>query len=690
MTANYQDNRSVKVTSPFGPNVLLFSRMSTTEHVSQPFRFELALLSEDGVLDADKILGKPLCVELTVSPDLPPRYFHGLVTEFAQTGYNEKFHEYRAVLRPWLWFLTRTADCRIFQGKSLPDIVKDVCQQAGFQDLEARLGSYGSWEYCVQYRETDFNFVARLLEQEGIFYYFEHSEHKHVLVLVDDVGNCTAASHYDAVPFYPRTAADSLRDRDHLQSWSFQKSFQSGSFAARDYDFVHPSPIPSGTSSISRAHNPSRFEIYDFPADATALTSSGVERIAKLRVQEMQAAQMVAHGSGDAAGLGAGRLFKLTGYPRSDLNIQYLITSTSIDLSADDYHSGGPSVGTHFSIAIEAVDAREPYRPPRVTPKPVIQGTQTAVVVGTKGEEIYTDEYGRIKVQFHWDRYGKQDESSSCFMRVGQMWAGKSWGAIHIPRIGQEVIVSFLEGDPDRPLVIGSVYNGSNKPPYTLPDNKTQSGVKSRSSKGGTGDNCNEFRFEDKKGSEQVYLHAEKDQTLEVENNESHSVGHDRSKDVGNDEKTSVANNRTESVGANEVISVGKNRTRSVGGAETISVAKDYSLSIEGGRVMTVGKDESININGARTDEVGKSEEVTIGKNRTHSVGEKDTLSVGKQLLIDVGDEIVIQSGDASISMKKDGTIVLKGKDITLDGSGKINIKAGGDVIIKGSKVTQN
>ena len=690
MAANYQDNRSVKITSPFGPNALLFARMSSTERLSQPFHCELALLSEDGELDADKILGKPLGVELTVAPSVPPRYFHGLVTEFAQTGLNERFHEYRAVLRPWYWFLTRTADCRIFQSKTVPEIFKDVCRQAGFSDLEMQLGSYDPREYCVQYRETDFNFLGRLLEQEGIFYYFEHSQNKHVLVLVDDVAKCKAAPQYDSVPFYPRTASDALRERDHIQAWSFQKSFQPGSFASRDYDFVHPAPIPAGTSSISRAHNATSFEIYDFPADATQLTSAGVEHVAKLRVQEMQAAQMVAQGSGDAAGLAVGGLFKLTGHPRESLNIQYLIASTSIDLSAADYHAGGGSGGTHFSIGVEAVDAREVYRPPRLTPKPVVQGTQTAVVVGPKGEEIYTDEYGRIKVQFHWDRYGKLDESSSCFIRVGQMWAGKSWGAIHIPRIGQEVIVSFLEGDPDRPLVIGSVYNGSNKPPYTLPDNKTQSGVKSRSSLNGTGENCNEFRFEDKKGAEQVYLHAEKDQTIEVENDESHSVGHDRTKSIKHDETSSIGNNRTESVGANESIAVGKDRTESVGGIENIDIAKDYTQSIGGNRTLSVSKDETVMIDGARSEQVGKSEQINIGKSRTHTIGESDSLSVGKNLVIDVTNEIVIRSGDASITLKKDGTIEIKGNNITLDGSGKINVKASGDVIVKGSKVTQN
>jgi type VI secretion system secreted protein VgrG len=311
-------------------------------------------------------------------------------------------------------------------------------------------------------------------------------------------------------------------------------------------------------------------------------------------------------------------------------------------------------------------------------------------VVGPSGDEIHTDDLGRIRVQFHWDRYGKLNDKSSCFVRVGQIWAGKAWGAQYIPRIGQEVIVSFLEGDPDRPLVIGSVYNGANKPPFTLPDNKTQSGIRSRSSLSGTADNCNELRFEDLKGSELVFLHAEKDQAIEVENDETHSVGHDRDKEVKHDESTSIGNNRTEAVTANEQINIGKDRSESVGGGESITIGKDRSLAVGGSSSVTVGKDESWSVGGNRTDEVAKNETVSIGKNRKHSVGENDDLAVGKQLVIDAGEEIVIKAGDASITLKKDGTISIKGKDISLDGSGKINVKAGGDVILKGSKVTQN
>jgi type VI secretion system secreted protein VgrG len=707
MATSYQDQRSVKVTTPLGKDVLLFARMSAAEHVSQLFHLDLTLLSDQGDINADKLLGKPLGVTIQLD-EKHKRYFHGLVTEFSQTGYEERRHEYRAVVRPWLWFLTRTADCRIFQNKNVPDIFKDVCRQAGFTDHELRLGSsYDPWEYCVQYRETDFNFLSRLLEQEGIFYFFEHSENKHTLVLCDDVGKCNEVTGYDSVPYYPPTTAASRRERDHLSAWSFQKSFQPGTYAVRDFDFKKPTQALAGTSTISRQHDAAKFEVYDYPAEPAKLDGKGVERVAKIRVQEQQVTQLTARGSGDAAGLSAGRVFKLTDYPRSDLNIKYLITSASIEVTADNYQTGGTKGDDdQYHVSLEAVDSREHYRPPRITPKPVVQGTQTAIVVGSKGEEIWTDEFGRIKVQFHWDRYGKEDENSSCWIRVGSPWAGKNWGAISIPRIGHEVIVAFLEGDPDHPIVVGSVYNGANKPPYALSANQTQSGVKTRSSKGGTAENCNEIRFEDKKGSEQLYIHAEKNQDISVEADETHSVGHDRTKTIDHDETVHVKHDRTETVDNNETITISGNRTISVGKdesatvggkrdhtvgkAETIEVGDDQSITIAKSQTQSIGKDQTEDVGGAQTLSVAKDQSVSVSGNQSVDVAKAIAVSAGKTYALTAADSITLTTGSASITMKKDGTITIKGKDITIEGSGKINVKASSDVIIKGSKIQQN
>ena len=688
--ATTQTNRKVQITTPLGKDALLVSRFTGSEQMSSLFQFSIELFSEKADLSADDILGKDVTVKYE-PPKGAKRFFHGFVTEFSQVGFDSHYHHYQATVRPWLWFLTRSADCRIFQKKSVAEIFEEVVKPYGFTDYKLKLsGAANKLEYCVQYRETDFNFVSRLLEQEGIGYHFQHAEGRHTMILANDNSALEKAAGYETVPYYPPSTADAARERDHLSSWSFTKSVLPGVFATTDYDFTAPKKALGGNSSISKPHARASFEVFDYPADLAKFDSGETSRVAKIRIQELQTNHMVGHGTGNAAGLATGYKFKLDQYPRKDLNIEYLVTGAKYVITSDAMAAGAADPGVECTATIDAIDARTPFRPARVTPKPVVQGAQTAVVVGPGGEDIYTDEHGRVKVQFFWDRLGKNDENSSCWIRVSHPWAGKEWGAVHIPRIGQEVIVDFLEGDPDKPMITGRVYNGGNMPPYALPANKTQSGVKSRSSKDGTPDNFNEIRFEDKKGSEQLYIHAEKNQDIVVENDETHSVGHDRSKDVGNNETVNIAKNRTESVGENESISIGKNRTETVEENENLTVGKNQSESIGQDRTLTVGKKESVSIGDDRTEQVSKNETITIGKDRKHNVTDNDLLKVGKKLMIDAGDEIVLKSGSASITLKKDGTITIKGKDITLDGSGKINIKASSDVVIKGSKVTQN
>jgi len=402
-----------------------------------------------------------------------------------------------------------------------------------------------------------------------------------------------------------------------------------------------------------------------------------------------------------------------------------------------------------FLLTVFPVDM--PFRPPRLTPRVVMPGPQSAIVVGPSGEEIHADDFGRVKVHFHWDRYDKSNEKSTCWVRVSQPWAGKGWGGYFCPRIGQEVIVDFLNGDPDRPLIVGRVYNDDQPIPFGT---HTQSGFRTRSTPKGSAANCNEFRFEDKKGSEQVYLHAEKNQDIEVENDETHWVGHDRTKTVDHDETTHVKHdrtetvdnnetitvhgqrtetvdknetitihqNRTETVDLNETISIGQNRTITVGASESATVALqrthtvgiNETITVGAAQEITVGAMQAVTVGASQTISVGANQSSTIGANRsvdvganlstnvgadesrsvssgrTTSVSKDDSLSVGKNLVIDAGDSISITTGSASITMKKDGTIVIKGKDITIDASGKINQKAGGNIVMKGSKILQN
>jgi type VI secretion system secreted protein VgrG len=737
-----QESRSFEVKTPLGKDVLLLHEMSGTETLSQPFLWELDLLSEKGDLNADDILGQKVSVSC-ILPNGKKRYFHGIVSEFSQGGWLQRYYRYRASVRPWYWMLTRTADCRIYQEMTVPEIFEQVVKQYGFTDYELRLsGTYASREYCVQYRESDFNFLSRLLEHEGIYYFFEHVETKHTLVLADDPGQHRTFEGYETVPFYPPGGKDALRERDHLETWTYTKAVQSGSYATTDFDFEKPRKSLAGSATISRQHQQSTYEVFDYPGTLSQLESQQSDTTAKVRIQELQASYMVASGHGNAAGLATGRRFTLEKFPRKDLNIAYVIIQARYALSGDVYESGPTHEVPALEVSIEAVDARSPLRAPRTTRKPMIHGAQTAMVVGPAGEEIYTDKYGRVKVQFHWDRYGKQDEQSSCWIRVAQLWAGRNWGMIHIPRIGQEVIVTFLEGDPDRPIITGRVYNGDSMPPYGLPDNATQSGIKSRSSKGGAEANFNEIRFEDLKGSEQLYIHAEKNQDGVVENDETLTVGHDRTKTITHDETTKVGHDRTETVGDNETIRIGVNRTERVGANEEIhiganrteTVGANETIAITANRTITVGSNETasvallrthnvginemINVGAAQEVNIGAAQTITVGAAQMTSVGAaqmtnvglhrsvnvggnqahhiaggrsadvaaSDKLHIGKDLVIEAGSSVTIRTGAASITMKSNGSITISGKDITLTGTGNIRVHGDGDVKIKGNK----
>jgi type VI secretion system secreted protein VgrG len=645
MAGTYSDNRSVTIKTPVDSTAaLLLTRMSGTEQVSRPFRFELQLSSTNAAIDPDELLGKPVTVALTHDRSAPPRYFNGIVTEFGHTGYDRTAHQYRAVLRPSFWLLTRRADCRVLQNKSVSDIFAAVCSDAGFSDFtQGTSGTYEPWEYRVQYGESDFDFLSRLLEHEGIFYYFQHHQDRHVMVLADSVGTLSTAPGYDSVPYWPPTDGAQRANRDHLSSWLLCKSFEAASFASREYNFETPSTRLAGSSS-AEGRSDTKFELFRFPAGANPVDATGVEAVAKLRAEQLQSSQTQARGEGDAAGLAPGYLFTLQDHPLGKLNKSYFVTTATYDMSADSGQSGGEGDGVQFAVSIEAIDAREPYRPVLLTPKPRIQGTQTALVVGNSGEEISTDKYGRVKVQFHWDRVGVKNEASSCWIRVAQSWAGRNWGALAIPRIGDEVVVSFLDGDPDHPLIIGSLYNAEQMPPYTLPDNQTQSGIKTRSTPQGTTDNFNEIRFEDKKGSEELSIHAERDLTLVVENNQTITIGADK---------------------------------------------KD-----KGDRVTSIYNDESLTVGHDRTVEVKNDSTLTVDNDRTTQVKHNDSLNVTSQLSVSAGDQITLKVGAAQIVLKSDGSVEISGSSIKVSGTTSAEIDAtqikvsGTQVDVKGTKTT--
>lgn len=700
-----QESRLLAVRTALGPGKLAIRAVTIHEQLGRLTQVEAELSSEDGQIEFAEVVGRTAGVRLDLGTR-GERFFNGIISRFTQVANEGAYAHYRAVIVPWPWCLTRNADCRIFQNRSVPQILEDVFSTHGFADYELRLSrSYATREFCVQYRETDFNFMSRLLEQEGIYYFFEQKDDKEILVLADSISAHAPVEGYEEIPFQELERGAPLRES--IFSWAAEQEVQPVTCALNDFDFTKPRSSLRTSASTNRDHGQAKYEVYDYPGEYVE-TDDG-NHLSDVRLNEFQSQQEVFYGHASARGLAAGATFKLKHHPRSDQNREFLITSVKMRIEAAEYASQSNrnnGAGDFFTCSFTAIDKTRQFRPPRTTPKPVVQGPQTAMVVGPEGEEIYTDEHGRVKVQFHWDRYGKADQDSSCWVRVSQTWAGKQWGAIHIPRMGQEVIVEFLEGDPDRPIITGRVYNAEQVPPYSLPANKTQSGIKSRSSKQGSTGNFNEIRFEDKKGSEQVYIHAEKNQDNVVENDETTNVGHDRTEEVGHDESVTIGNDQSLAVGRDRDKSVANNESTSIGANRSEDVGKNETISIGVNRSTTVGSDEQLDVGGKRSKSIGKDEACEIGENRTQSVAKNETLSVGENLKQTIGkshsikvskdfsleatEAIVLKTGSASITMKKDGTIQIKGKDVSIEGSGKIQVKASGDVIIKGSKVAEN
>ena len=688
--------RLVKLVSPLG-EALLFNRLEGSDGLSRNGEYRVTVLSRRPDIKGDELLGKSVSVK-AVTPRGGLREFNGLAVGFYQVGQQGRYHQYLIVVRPWTWLLTRTSDCKIFQDKTVRQIIEAVLADHPYADFEFQLaGQYTPWDYCVQYRESDFNFLARLMEQEGIHFFFRHHGGKHTLVIADGAQAHAAAAGYASLPFIEPEATHA-RQEEGVRDWTHGSEIQPTRFIQRDFNFEKPRADLQADASPARPlkhEHAARLDVFDYPGEY--LERSEGQRIAAIRIEEMRHPFDQFSGESNALGLASGGLFKLTGHPRADQNQEYLITGADYRLEESPPESELADTEL-FSVRLQAIPSAQTYQPPRLTPKPIVQGPQTAIVVGKAGDEIHTDKYGRVKVQFHWDRYGQKDENSSCWIRVSHPWAGQNWGMIAIPRIGQEVIVEFLEGDPDRPIITGRVYNADQMPPWSLPANMTQSGILTRSTKGGNINTANAIRFEDKKGAEQLWIHAEKDQDIEVENDESHSVGHDRSKSIGNDETVSVGNDRNESVtknesvriGANRTLSVGANASTSVGANRSLAVGADETHDVSGNRSRSVGKDESVEIGANLSEDVGKNVTLSIGENQSLSVGKDSKSQVGKKYYLEAGDELVLKTGDASITMKKDGTITIKGKDITVNGSGKIGVKASGDVVIKGAKIAEN
>ena len=618
-----QENRMLSINTPLGADTLLLTGFSGSEGISMPFSFELSLASEDTNINPRDIIGQSVTVSVGLADD-ERRYINGIVSRFSQErlgeGPDQFLHvaSYSATVVPWFWLLTRTVNSRIFQEKTGRQIIEQIFSDRGFSDYEFRLSSqYDPREYCVQYHESDFNFISRLLEQEGIFYFFEHKDGRHVLVLADSSDEHHDCPHQSTVRC--QLSGGSIQEtEDVITNLAWGEEIRFGKYTTKDFNYLMPTTDLRVEMPTRIAHAQGEREYFDFPG--MYKTRSEGERYADIRMQAEEVQIKALSGSGNCRSFISGHRFTLAEYHRDDMNnILYVLTSVSHTASEAIGGSDDETKAT-YSNSFTCIPHTIPYRPQLMTSKPIIVGVQTAIVTGPSGEEIYTDEHGRVKVQFHWDREGKNDDKTSCWIRVGQIWAGQGWGGIWIPRIGHEVIVSFIEGDPDRPLITGCVYNAQMTPPYHLPDNATQSGVMSRSSKGGGADNYNEIRFEDKKGAEQIQVHAERNMDTSIEVDETHDVGGNRKMHVAGHFTETIDSGETRQVdaGAQETINAGMNQT--INGGETRNVTGGITETVSGGLTETITGGVTRTVSGGQTETINGSLNQTVNGSLTQTV----------------------------------------------------------------------
>jgi type VI secretion system secreted protein VgrG len=640
--------------SPLAGEELHFHAMTGDEEMSRPFQYVVDVLSKKPDIKLADALGQKMTVTVEQS-DLGLRCFNGHVTRFSQVGMRGTYFAYRAVLHPWLWFLAHTSDCRIFQNKSIPEIVKKIFRKypvnAFREVLEKPSEDYPAREYTVQYRETDLRFVNRLLEEAGISYHFEHEADKHTLVLTDSISGREHRKGYATVPLRPQARAGEI---ECLNSWHVTEEVKTASYVLRDFDYLNPgAPLLAQLAPGHESERQLTGERYDYPGRYR--TQEAGDQAVKVRLNEAQSFYQIVHAAGPVRGLGVGNIFMLIQAPFSDGKTEHLVVKALYELQGHDPESGDSDTAhDEFACSMTLVDSKIPFRSPCRTPKPIVQGPQTAIVVGPKKdddnpEEIWTDDHGRVLVRFHWERLGrakpndperadddKDNESTPCFVRVASLWAGKQWGIQFTPRIGQEVMVEFLEGDPDRPVITGRMYNNRNKPPYSNA-NKTQSGIKTHSTKGGGANNFNEIRFEDKKGHEELFVQAEKTHTVHVKGS------------------------RTLTVGGSESISIGGTRTTTVTKKDTVVLKDEHN--------MTVSQMASQYFkNGHIQNVYGADQEMFVEKGKTEYVT--------KVLSMESAEKIVLTVGGSVITMTPT-QIDLTSTKVTINGSATVEVVGG-------------
>jgi type VI secretion system secreted protein VgrG len=663
------------------------------ERMSSPYMLNLSLacpkpIKFDGALQKEALL--------TIKGQGTDRYVHGIVSRFEHTGQTGSKPQdikylYDAQVIPFTQLLSLEQDCRIFQDKQVQEIVEDIFKDSKIPSdrYEFRLfNKEHKRRFCVQYRETDLDFINRILQEEGIYYFYEHSKDKHIMVFADDPVCHKPISGNTSLEFKPASGLNP--ESEVISLIQFSRRLRPGTYVQTNYNFKKPS-LPLKTLETHKDENIQKYEIYDYPGQYGDQDKG--KRLTKIGMEEKTALAEQAKGESNCLRLIPGYTFKVEGNELVEFNKEYLLielTTVGGQPQTLEEHAGGTA--TKFGNDFVAIPSSVCYRPKKTIDKPVIHGLQSATVVGPENEEIYVDEYGRVKVQFHWDRIGKKNEQSSCWLRCAQAWGGGGWGSMFIPRIGDEVLVSFMEGDPDWPIITGSVYNGSNMPLYGLPAGKTCSVIRTRSTPQGSYDNYNELRFEDKSGNEEIYLQGEKDWNILIKNDKGQTIGHDETLSVANNRTKSVGVNQSESIGMNKTITVGANHSESIGSnmtltvgankfdttainvAETVGAAKE--LTIGGLYQISVGGAMNETVAGAKAEEVGGYKALVVANNMTEYVKadrkstvdgnldekvEKKHSSQAKEFIIEAKEKITIKVGSS--------TIVMDANSITIEAS---------------------
>jgi type VI secretion system secreted protein VgrG len=640
---------------------LLFWKLSGREALSEPFSLNVTLLSPHPRIDSATLLGQPLTLQIPLQHTASFRWLNGKITRVvvgSQELDGTRYTSYALTLESDLWPMKRDRNLRIFQETTVPLIVKTLLSEYQVNVEDRLTGNYRNWEYCVQYQESSLDFISRLMELEGISYFFRHEDGNHTLVLTDSPDAHKPFPTYEAIPYY-QTATGGVADAEGIARWQPEMRVTPGLYSVDDYDFRKPHAWLLQARQNPTSPRPGNIDVYDWPG--RYVEHGHGEFYARIRQQRWAVDHMQIHATATAIGICPGYTFTLINAPVPSDNRDYLIIAVDYQFEENPYASGSAGTSIH-QLDFTVLPADMPFRPEAKTRWPRTYGPQTARVVGPAGESIWTDRFGRVKVKFHWDREAKGDDSSSCWIRVSSAWAGQGYGGVQIPRVGDEVIVDFINGDPDRPIITGRVYNEASMPPWSLPAAATQMGFMSRT-KDGTPGNANMLRFEDKAGAEQVFIQAERNMDTNVKNDESHSVGSNRTKNVAGNETSTIEQDRTETVNGNETITIAGNRSEKVAGNETLEISGNRNEQVSGKETIAIKQDRKATVEGDET--------ITVQKNRTRNVKIDDRLKVdGKREVTVKGNQEITVKGNQETTVVINRTANVKGEE-KLDVTGK-------------------